>query len=78
MNDLAAAYVISRQYAEGIKHYEAAIDTAERMTDMDESLVAFYYNCAEVTNLWLLQTTFFIWGESWNLHGVIFFTPSGA
>lgn len=48
LNDLASAYVISRQYKEGIDKYREACFRAEQMDDMENSLVAFYYNLGEV------------------------------
>ena len=49
MNDVASAHVISRDYEQGILVYQEIIDRAERMPNMEESLIAFYYNLGEVS-----------------------------
>ena len=41
---------MGRQFPEGIKLYKEACFRAEQMDNMEESLVAFYYNLGEVSS----------------------------
>lgn len=64
LNDLASAYVLSKQYKEGIERYEEAVTRAESMEDMKDSLVAFHYNLGEVS------CSAILWNTGWTQFGL--------